>query len=306
MILAQDLVRKYGTVAAVNGLSLEIPEGRFFGLLGPNGSGKTTTIHMLSTLLAPTSGSIRIAGLDAAEKPVQVRKKIGLVFQESALDRTMSIEENLLFSGGLHGLSRHSCLARIAALLPLFELQDKRAIKVGSLSGGMRRAVDLLRGVLHEPRVLFLDEPTVGLDLPSRKKLWRFVQNLIADRQLTVVLTTHYLEEAAPCDQVCFIRNGEAIRTGTPGELVATLGDSILEVESARAEACVSSLGLEPGEYLLDDNTLLVKLNGGSRIGLEEAQSALADKADTLRIRKPNLNDVFLWTSTAGKEGASC
>lgn len=304
MILAQELVKKYGNTTAVNGLSFAISAGQFFGLLGLNGSGKTTTIHLLSTLLAPTSGSIHIDGLDAAKKPVQVRKKVGLVFQDSALDRTMSIEENLLFCGGLYGLSRRSCLARIAELLPMFELQDKRHTKVASLSGGMRRAVDLLRAVMHEPSVLFLDEPTVGLDLPSRKKLWRFVQTLIADRRLTVILTTHYLEEAASCDQVCFIRSGVAIGTGAPGELVGSLGDAVLEIETSRVAACVSALGLEEGDYLVVDTTVLVRSLPGKRIDLEEAQSALADQADALRIRKPNLNDVFLWQIN-GRQGTS-
>lgn len=302
MILAQELVKSYGDITAVNGLSFDIPEGQFFGLLGPNGSGKTTTIHMLSTLIAPTSGSIWVNGLNVAENPVQVRKKIGLVFQESALDRTMSVEENLLFAGGLYGIRKQPCLTRISELLSMFELQDKRHVKVGSLSGGMRRAVDLIRGVLHDPPVLFLDEPTVGLDVQSRKKMWRFVQSLISDRGLTVILTTHYLEEAAPCDQICFIRNGTAIKTGAPSQLVDTLGDSILEIETTRVDECVAALRLEPRQFIVDDNIILVKNDDGKRIGVEEAQDILTDKADTLRIRRPNLNDVFLWTSIGGKD----
>jgi len=306
MILARELVKQFGESCAVNGLSLRIPEGQFFGLLGPNGSGKTTTIHMLATLLAPTSGCISIAGLDTVTDPVQVRQKIGLVFQEPALDRTMTVEENLLFSGGLYGLSRQYCRARIDGLLPLFELQDRRQQKVGTLSGGMRRAVDLIRGVLHDPRVLFLDEPTAGLDLPSRNKMWRFVQDLIEDSGLTVVLTTHYLEEAAPCDQVCFIRDGMAIKSGAPGELVSSLGDRILEIETARVDECLSVLDLTPGEFLVEGRAILVRTVDRTHAGMEKFQAVLADKADTLRIRKPNLNDVFLWLSAGERGTGSC
>src|SRR5690606_23932074 len=144
------------------------------------------------TLLAPSEGSITLDGIDIAKSPLLARRRIGLVFQDSSLDRTLTVEENLLFCAGLQGLSRKTSRQRLEELLPLFELEGKRHARVGSLSGGMRRAVDILRGILHRPRVLFLDEPTVGLDLPSRKRIWHFVQRQIAEESLTVVLTTHY------------------------------------------------------------------------------------------------------------------
>ncbi|MFN0039861.1 MAG: ABC transporter ATP-binding protein, partial [Burkholderiales bacterium] len=190
------LFKRYGDVTAVNGLDLEIPSGQFFGLLGPNGSGKTSTIHMLATLIRPSAGKASVAGHDVVEHAVKVRGAIGLVFQESALDRTLSVAENLRFCGMLYNLAPSVIAQRAGELLEIFGLADKRDRPVGSLSGGMRRALDIVRGVIHHPQILFLDEPTIGLDLPNRRKIWRFIQQLRAKTGMTVLLTTHYLEEA--------------------------------------------------------------------------------------------------------------
>jgi ABC-2 type transport system ATP-binding protein len=175
---ASGLVKRYGDVLAVDGLDLEIPSGQFFGLLGPNGSGKTSTIHMLATLIRPSGGSASVYGHDVVHDAVRTRASIGLVFQESALDRTLSIAENLRFAGLLYNLPSRIIEERSTELLELFGLADKRNRPVGSLSGGMRRALDIVRGVIHHPKILFLDEPTIGLDLPNRRKIWRFIENL--------------------------------------------------------------------------------------------------------------------------------
>jgi ABC-2 type transport system ATP-binding protein len=298
MISAKGLSKKFEDTLAVDNLSLDIPEGQFFGLLGPNGSGKTTTIHMLSTLSLPTSGSITIDGIDVLRKPIVVRKNIGLVFQESALDRTMTVYENLSFSAALYGIPRRTADDRINSLLKLFDLSDKKRSPVVRLSGGMRRAVDLIRGVLHQPKILFLDEPTVGLDLPSRRKIWRFVQQLITEEKLTVVLTTHYLEEATPCDRVCFIRKGRAVEIGAPQELIDRLGDEIVEIEADKPEEVVNLLDLSISEYIIDSNALLIRSDRETTF--DEIRKKLAGHQSKILVRKTNLNDVFLWISSSG------
>ena len=298
MISAKGLSKKFEDTLAVDNLSLDIPEGQFFGLLGPNGSGKTTTIHMLSTLSLPASGSITIDGIDVLRKPIVVRKNIGLVFQESALDRTMTVYENLSFSAALYGIPRRTADDRINSLLKLFDLSDKKRSPVVRLSGGMRRAVDLIRGVLHQPKILFLDEPTVGLDLPSRRKIWRFVQQLIAEEKLTVILTTHYLEEATPCDRVCFIRKGRAVEIGAPQELIDRLGDEIVEIEADKPEEVVNLLDLSISEYIIDSNALLIRSDRETTF--DEIRKKLAGHQSKILVRKTNLNDVFLWISSSG------
>ena len=298
MISAKGLSKKFEDTLAVDNLDLDIPEGQFFGLLGPNGSGKTTTIHMLSTLSLPTSGQITIDGVDVLRKPIVVRKNIGLVFQESALDRTMTVYENLSFSAALYGIPRRTADDRINSLLKLFDLSDKKRSPVARLSGGMRRAVDLIRGVLHQPKILFLDEPTVGLDLPSRRKIWRFVQQLIAEEKLTVILTTHYLEEATPCDRVCFIRKGKAVELGAPRELIDRLGDEIVEIEAEKPEEVVNLLDLKPSEYVVDSNALLIRSDRETTF--DEIRKRLAGHQSKILVRKTNLNDVFLWISSSG------
>jgi ABC-2 type transport system ATP-binding protein len=298
MISAKGLSKKFEDTLAVDNLDLDIPEGQFFGLLGPNGSGKTTTIHMLSTLSLPTSGQITIDGVDVLRKPIVVRKNIGLVFQESALDRTMTVYENLSFSAALYGIPRRTADDRINALLKLFDLSDKKRSPVARLSGGMRRAVDLIRGVLHKPKILFLDEPTVGLDLPSRRKIWRFVQQLIAEEKLTVILTTHYLEEATPCDRVCFIRKGRAVELGAPRELIDRLGDEIFEIEAEEPGEVVNLLELKPSEYIVDSNALLIRSDRETTF--DEIRKRLAGHQSKILVRETNLNDVFLWISSSG------
>src|SRR6185295_3334188 len=213
-----------------------------FGLLGPNGSGKTTTIHMLASLIRPTAGSAHVSGFDVAIDAVKARETIGIVFQESALDRTLTVAENLRFAGLLQNLPPRVIAERSSELLELFGLQEQRAKPVAALSGGMRRALDIVRGVLHQPRVLFLDEPTIGLDLPNRRRIWRFIEKLRMHTAVTVLLTTHYLEEADGCDRVSFIRKGRLAESGMPRALVEQLGRHIVEVESPDIERVIARL----------------------------------------------------------------
>ena len=301
-ISARGLTKHYGNVHAVDGLDLEIPAGQFFGLLGPNGSGKTATIHMLSTLLRPTAGSATVAGRDVVRAPVAVRAAIGVVFQESALDRTLSVDENLRFSGLLYGLTRALIEERSSELLELFGLRDVRRRPVGSLSGGQRRALDIVRGVMHRPRILFLDEPTTGLDLPNRRRIWRFIERLRAETGTTVLLTTHYLEEADGCEQVAFIRAGRIVERGAPRELVDRLGRYVIEIEGALDET-VARLEPQLGPALREGDVAMFRYGGEDVSSLAWLQSESRGSISALRWRRPNLNDVFLWVNAPQAAG---
>jgi ABC-2 type transport system ATP-binding protein len=298
-VRAQALTKRFGEVLAVDGLELEIAAGRFFGLLGPNGSGKTTTIHMLSTLIRPSAGSAAVAGHDIRTEPVAVRAAIGLVFQDSALDRTLSVAENLRFAGLLHNLTPALIEQRSGELLELFGLNDKRQRPVGSLSGGMRRALDIVRGVIHHPQILFLDEPTIGLDLPNRRKIWRFIERLRASTGMTVLLTTHYLEEADSCDEVAFINSGKIVQRGTPRAMVDALGRHIIEIEAMDADALAEMLKPRLGPALKDGDTLMFRHTSEELGAVAALQAELGASAKAMRIRRPNLNDVFLWVNSA-------
>jgi ABC-2 type transport system ATP-binding protein len=296
-VIARGLTKRYGDVLAVDRLELDIASGQFFGLLGPNGSGKTTTIHMLSTLLRPSAGSAIVAGHDVTLKPVAVRGAIGVVFQDSALDRTLSVAENLRFAGLLYDLPLKLIEERARELLELFGLNGKRDRPVASLSGGMRRALDIVRGVLHHPRILFLDEPTIGLDLPNRRRIWRFVERLRARTGMTVLLTTHYLEEADSCDEVAFINSGRLVERGTPGELVGRLGRHVLEIEGEHLEEIVKHLEPRLGQALVEGNVAMFRHGEEDVSALAVLQADLARRVSAWRVRRPNLNDVFLWVN---------
>jgi ABC-2 type transport system ATP-binding protein len=299
-VRATGLVKRYGELAAVDGLDLDIAPGEFLGLLGPNGSGKTTTLHMLATLIRPDAGSALVAGFDIAREPVEVRASIGLVFQESALDRTLTVAQNLRFAGLLHDLPPRVIEARSRELLELFDLAERRNQPVGALSGGMRRALDIVRGVLHEPRCLLLDEPTIGLDLPNRRRIWRFIERLRARTGMTVLLTTHYLEEADGCDRVMFIRKGRLVESGAPRELVARLGRHIVEVEGADLDRLCAALEASFGPGLREGDVAQFRCADDELAALARLQALIGSRASAWRVRRPNLNDVFLWVA-AGK-----
>jgi len=293
-IQTQGLTKQYGQVFAVNKLDLEIQSGQFYGLLGPNGAGKSTTIHMLTTMTAATKGDAWIAGQKVSDDPVAIRRMVGLVFQDSALDRTMSIDENLQFAAALYNLPPAEADKRIDELLSVFGLQDKRQQKLLALSGGQRRAVDIARGVLHKPKVLFLDEPTIGLDLPNRRAIWRFVEQLRRDEGMTVFLTTHYLEEAAACDHVDFIQQGKLQRGGTPTEIIEQIGAYVLEIDTPEPEDIAALLTPMFGIPIREDQQLSFKILADD-VDFSALQKTLADNISSMQWRKPNLNDVYLW-----------
>jgi ABC-2 type transport system ATP-binding protein len=303
IIWAADLCKDYGSLRAVDKLNLDIPEGQFFGLLGPNGSGKTTTIHMLTTLARPTHGRAQVAGRDVLKESVAVRREIGLVFQESALDRTLTVDENLRFAGMLRNLPTAILRQRSEELLDLFRLRERHDKPVATLSGGMRRALDIARSVLHRPRILFLDEPTLGLDVPNRRAIWRFIERLRQEEGTTVFLTTHYLEEAEDCDQVAFLAAGKIIGSGAPKALVQSFGTYIIEIESEQLDAVVAPLSRRFGPCLQDDYRASFRTHD-EHFNFMDLQAELGARVDSVRWRRPNLNDVFMWVNEPTLSGS--
>jgi ABC-2 type transport system ATP-binding protein len=230
MILVENLVKTYGEIRAVDDISFHVRRGEIFAFLGPNGAGKTTTIKMLTTLLRPTSGKVRIDGLDPATHQNEVRRRFGIVFQDPSLDDELTAWENMDLHGALYGVPRKLRGDRTEMLLKLFELWDRRSDPVKQFSGGMRRRLEIARGLLHTPSIIFLDEPTLGLDPQTRNQLWTHVKKLNEEESVTVFLTTHYMEEADRVAQrIAIVDHGKIVAAGTSAELKARTNSETLE-----------------------------------------------------------------------------
>jgi ABC-2 type transport system ATP-binding protein len=301
-ISASGLGRDYGAVRAVNSIDLEVLSGEFFGFLGPNGAGKTTLIRMLTTLLQPSRGSATVAGRDIQDEPLAVRRNIGVVFQDTTLDLDLTAQENLRYCTRLYGLSRKESALRIDEALELFSLTDRRDQRVRGFSGGMRRALDLARGVLHRPSILFLDEPTLGLDPTQRRRIWEFLRRLHSENKTTLFLTTHYLEEADPCDRVAIVDGGDIVVSGEPATLKRSLGNESIELSSddpAGLAVEVERLtGLKP--RLRGETVSLIVENAGVVMPL---LLPLAERDVTIRLTRPTLEDVFVAVTRRGEAG---
>ena len=306
VVQAFGLGKDYGKLRAVEAVDITVNHGEFFGFLGPNGAGKTTMIHMLTTLVGPTRGRAEIAGHDVVAEPLEVRKHIGLVFQETTLDGELSAEENLQLAGKLYGLGRAELKERIAEVLELFELTDRRHDSVRTFSGGMRRQVDLARGILHRPAVLFLDEPTLGLDPVNRGRVWGFLERLASEEGMTLFLTTHYLEEAEPCDRVMIVDRGQVIAQGTPAELKRDLGgrESIELVMSDPDPRLLADIARRTGsEPRRTSSGVIVAVDSAEEI-LPMLLPLIGDRLESLSVRKPTLDDVFVAATTPGTVAA--
>src|SRR5579862_5188969 len=230
MIRVEHLTKTFGEIQAVRDVTFDVGMGEIFAFLGPNGAGKTTTIKMLTTLLRPTSGKVEIDGLDPAHQQNEVRKRFGIVFQDPSLDDELTALENLDLHGALYHVPRKLRVERSESLLKLFELWDRRNDPVKQFSGGMRRRLEIARGLLHTPKIIFLDEPTLGLDPQTRNQLWNHVKKLNDEEQVTFFLTTHYMEEAERvAHRIAIIDHGKIIAQGTPGELKEQTGTETLE-----------------------------------------------------------------------------
>jgi ABC-2 type transport system ATP-binding protein len=309
-IQAEQLVREFKKgPRAVDGIDLEVSPGEIYGFLGPNGAGKSTTVHMLTTLLPPTSGSARVAGFDVVRQGPQVRKNIGAALQEAALDPLLTGREHLRLQASLQGLSRAERVRRSEELLTRVGLGEAADRKVRGYSGGMKRRLDLALALVHGPQILFLDEPTTGLDVQSRTALWSEVSRLASEDDVTVFLTTQYLEEAdVLAGRVGIIDHGHIVAEGTPAALKAEVGRPTVEAIPASEDDLPRTAGILErfGERVASTKGVAVRLNDG-RVGLYEIVRALdADglEAENIQIHQPSLDDVFLAKTGRSLEGA--
>ncbi|MFJ4037534.1 ABC transporter ATP-binding protein [Microbacterium sp. NPDC090007] len=242
-------MKKYGSFTAVKDLSFDVPEGALFAFLGENGAGKSTTIGCITTTLSPTSGTVRVCGRDVVADPNEVRRNLGVVFQQSLLDPLLTTRENLSIRARFYGLERREAARRIAELSETVGLEAVLDRRYGVLSGGQKRRADIARSLVHQPRVIFLDEPTAGLDPQSREQIWSAIGRLRSEHSTTVFLTTHYMEETERADRVCIIARGEIVAQGTPAELRSAHSSSVLTVRAADAASILSACekqGLSP------------------------------------------------------------
>ncbi|MBI5741771.1 MAG: ATP-binding cassette domain-containing protein [Nitrospirae bacterium] len=294
IIRVENLTRRFGNIIAVNDISFEVEEGTIFGFLGPNGAGKTTTINILCTLLSPTSGKASIAGHDCVREPSGVRKSIGIVFQDTTLDKDLTAYENLLFHAYLYDVRRSEIGGSIDDALHFVNLYERKDDLVKKFSGGMKRRLEVARGMIHRPRVLFLDEPTLGLDPQTRANLWEFIVGLPKKHNVTIFMTTHYMEEAEVCDQIAIIDNGKIIASGTPEELKKTVGGDVIYIRTSdnlKARLEIEKLfNFEVSEK--DNELFLTTPKGDTRI--PEIIKAVGEKVLSVRMQRPTLNDVFL------------
>jgi ABC-2 type transport system ATP-binding protein len=311
VIKVHDLTRRFGQIQAVKGVNFQVHEGEIFGFLGPNGAGKTTTISMLSTLLRPTSGSASINGFDVVRQRSDVRRAIGLVFQQSTLDDTLTAEQNLRFHAYAYGLPSSVRERRIRELLTLVELWDRRTGRQGrvrTFSGGMRRRLEIARGLLHHPRVLFLDEPTLGLDPQTRRRIWDYLLELRSRERLTIFLTTHYMDEAEHCDRIAVMDHGEIVALDTPERLKRAVGGDLITLTTANSQAVASELrqryGLAP---IVADGTGTVSFRVPvGEAFLPEFIRSVGYPLESISVHRPTLDDVFLHlTGRAIREGES-
>ncbi|MFD3488033.1 ATP-binding cassette domain-containing protein [Streptomyces sp. NPDC058665] len=293
-VLTRGLRKTYGTSEAVVDLDLTVPAGEMYGFLGPNGAGKSTTIGMLCTLLRPSAGEARVAGHDVAKEPAEVRARIGLVFQESTLDGELTARENLRFQAELFGIPRARARKTIGDLLELVELAHRADSPVRTFSGGMRRRLEIARGLLHTPRVLFLDEPTTGLDPQTRVAIWDHLHRLRREQDITVFLTTHHLEEAEHCDRIAIMDNGELVVEGDPAGLKAVVGADLVTLRTGDDEAAARAVRERFG---LDTDTgpdgVRLRAPDGAAF-VPRLCAELSVPVHSVTVTPPSLDDAFL------------
>jgi ABC-2 type transport system ATP-binding protein len=305
IIETKNLTKKFEKMIAVDNLNLQINEGEIFGLLGPNGAGKTTTLLMLVTLKPPTSGTATINGFDIVKQPDKVRKSIGIVFQDPSSDEILTGYENLKLHGWLYDMPDDLREQRIKEVLELVELTDRKNDRVKKYSGGMRRRLELARGLMHHPKILFLDEPTLGLDPQSRGHIWKYIENLAKEKNMTIIITTHYMDEADKlCDRLAIIDKGKIVVLGSPKKLKKDLGGDIIRLKAKTLDIEV----LRNLPYVKD----ISPCDGEVCLTLEDATTHLQEilnligKVDSVEIRSPTLDDVFLhYTGRAMRESGS-
>jgi ABC-2 type transport system ATP-binding protein len=293
-ISVQGLTKKFNGLVAVDNVSFSIEKGVIFGFLGPNGAGKTTTINVLCTLLGPDLGRAEVNGYDCRRQPDEVRRSIGIVFQDTTLDKDLTAYENLKYHAYLYRVPKDEIGIRVDDALRFIGLFDRKRDLVRTFSGGMKRRLEVARALVHQPEILFLDEPTLGLDPQSRSSLWSFIKELPHRMGVTVFMTTHYMEEAEVCDDICIIDNGRIIARGTPAELKSRLGGDMLYLKTSDTSRALKDIkdimGIEAEEK--GDEIFFSTLRGD--VCIPEIIRILGENVKSVRLQRPTLNDVFL------------
>ena len=301
IIKIRNLSKRFRDLTAVNRINLKIRKGEIFGLLGPNGAGKTTTLSILATLMSPTSGTAIVDGHDVSENPSKVRDSIGIVFQESVIDSDLTAYDNLDFHARIYKIPKELKERRIKEVIELVNLSDCLKKPVEQFSGGMKRRLEIARGLLHHPRILFLDEPTLGLDPQTRRHIWDYITDLKKKERITIVLTTHYMDEAdVLCDRVAIIDKGMIIALGKPEQLKNRLGGDIIKIKMNRANGNIMKIlkRLKAKKFeVLGNEISIVTKNAESKIAriLDTIKRYDHSKIESVSIHKPTLEDVFLY-----------
>jgi ABC-2 type transport system ATP-binding protein len=295
VISVENLVHRYESRTALNGVSFDVRPAELFGLLGPNGSGKTTLFRILSTLMIPTAGRATILGYDAMQEPARVRRQIGVVFQAQSIDLKLTAYENLWHQGHLYGLRGPALQKRIREILSRVGLADRAGELVETFSGGMQRRIELAKGLLHHPGVLLLDEPTTGLDPGARRDLWQYLQLLRDEEQVSVLVTTHLMEEAERCDRLAIMNEGNLVALGTPAELKSEIGGDVVLLDAAHDAVLLAERIHD--RFHVDttvlENQVRIERQGAHRF-VTEVVEAFPGEIEALSVSKPALEDVFI------------
>jgi ABC-2 type transport system ATP-binding protein len=295
VISVQNLVHRYENRTALNGVSFDVRPAELFGLLGPNGSGKTTLFRILSTLMIPTAGRAVVMGCDAAEDAASLRRQIGVVFQEQSVDIKLTAYENLWHQGHLYGLRGSALKIRVGEILERVGLADRAKERVETFSGGMQRRIELAKGLLHHPGVLLLDEPTTGLDPGARRDLWQYLQILRDEEHVSVLVTTHLMEEAERCDRLAIMNEGNLVALGTPAELKSEIGGDVILLDAAH-DAALLAEHIQARFHLeatVMGNQVRIEREGGHRF-VPDVVEAFPGEIQAISVSKPALEDVFI------------
>ena len=295
VISLQDVVHRYANRTALNGVSFDVRPAELFGLLGPNGSGKTTLFRILSTLMVPTAGRAVVMGCDASQDAARLRRQIGVVFQAQSVDPKLTAYENLWHQGHLYGLRGTSLNTRISEMLTRVGLADRAKERVETFSGGMQRRIELAKGLLHRPGVLLLDEPTTGLDPGARRDLWQYLQMLRDEEHVSILVTTHLMEEAERCDRLAIMNEGNLVALGTPAELKSEIGGDVVLLEAAHDAARLADniRARFDVRTTVIDNQVRVEREGGHRF-VTDVVEAFPGGIQAISVSKPALEDVFI------------
>jgi ABC-2 type transport system ATP-binding protein len=293
-IVVRGLTKHFGNLEAVRGVAFEVAPGEVFGFLGPNGAGKTTTINMLCTLVRPTDGAATVAGHDVVKERDDVRRNIGLVFQDPTLDSYMTAEENLKLHAELYGLQRDLVKPRMRQVLEMVGLWERKDSPVGTYSGGMRRRLEIARGMMHSPRVLFLDEPTIGLDPQTRRSIWSYIRELKEREEITIFMTTHYMDEAEWCDRIAIMDHGQIVALDPPEKLKAEVGKDRVTIHTEDDDAAIRALKQRFGiEAQISEGAVVFGVPGGEEF-VPRLFAELGVPIQGVSVHRPTLDDVFM------------